>query len=97
MRKLFSILLTSQLIISVLNAQNVLDAPFIFEKALSNEPRVKTIFNNWNFIDEANNFNGIKIQETVNRHLKDGKAPVGHVVLTKNLIKRYPNWLQLEF
>lgn len=49
------------------------------------------------FIDEANNFNGIKIQETVNRHLKDGKAPVGHAVLTKNLIKRYPNWLQLEF
>lgn len=49
MRKLFSILLTSQLIISVLNAQNVLDAPFIFEKALSNEPRVKTIFNNWNY------------------------------------------------
>lgn len=55
MRKLFSILLTSQLIISVLNAQNVLDAPFIFEKALSNEPRVKTIFNNWNFIGGANN------------------------------------------
>ena len=49
------------------------------------------------FIEEANNFNGIKIQETVNRHLKDGKAPVGHIVLTRNLIKRYPNWLQLEF
>lgn len=49
------------------------------------------------FIEEANNFNGIKIQEAVNRHLKDGRAPVGHIVLTRNLIKRYPYWLQLEF
>jgi len=49
------------------------------------------------FIEELKNFNGIEIQRTVNRHLKDGKAPVGHIVLTRNLIKRYPNWLQLEF
>ncbi len=49
------------------------------------------------FIEEANNFNVNKIQETVNRHLKGGKAPFGYIVLTRNLIKRYPNWLQLEF
>ena len=49
------------------------------------------------FIEELKSFNGIEIQRTVNRHLKDGKAPVGHMVLTRNLMKRYPNWLQLEF
>ncbi|MFT4899077.1 MAG: antitoxin component YwqK of YwqJK toxin-antitoxin module [Flavobacteriales bacterium] len=54
MNKLFTLLFTAQLITSVLTAQNVLDAPFIFEKELSNEPRVKAIFDNWNFIDEVN-------------------------------------------
>jgi hypothetical protein len=54
MNKLFTLIFTAQLITSALTAQNVLDAPFIFEKELSNEPRVKAIFDNWNFIDEAN-------------------------------------------
>ena len=49
------------------------------------------------YLNEVNNFNGIKIQEIVNNHMRDGKAPVGHQVLTRNLIKQYPNWIQMNF
>ena len=46
---------------------------------------------------EVNSFNDLNIRETVKRHMRDAKAPIGHQVLTKNLIKRYPKWVQMEF
>jgi len=49
------------------------------------------------FIREVNSFNDLNIRETVKRHLRDGKAPIGHQVLTKNYIERYPKWFQMEF
>lgn len=49
------------------------------------------------FIREVNSFNDLNVRETVKRHMRDGKAPIGHQVLTKNLIKRYPKWVQMEF
>ena len=49
------------------------------------------------FIREVNSFDDLNVRETVKRHMRDGKAPIGHQVLTKNLIKRYPKWVQMEF
>tara|TARA_A100001011_G_scaffold291005_1_gene302554 strand:+ start:286 stop:468 length:183 start_codon:yes stop_codon:yes gene_type:complete len=49
------------------------------------------------YMSEVSNFNGIQIQEIVNKHMRAGKAPIGHHVLTRNLIKRYPNWIEMDF
>jgi hypothetical protein len=49
------------------------------------------------FIREVNSFNDYNVRATVKRHMRDGSAPIGHQVLTKNLIKRYPKWFQMEF
>ena len=35
------------------------------------------------FIREVNSFNDLNVRETVKRHMRDGKAPIGHQVLTK--------------
>ena len=49
------------------------------------------------FMSELDDFNDIDIRKTYNRHMRDGEAPLGHKVLTKNLVKRYPKWHQMKF
>ena len=54
MNKLFTIIFSAQLLSTALSAQNVLDAPFVFQKEYSNEPRLQNIFSSWRFIDQTN-------------------------------------------
>lgn len=48
------------------------------------------------YLIAVNHYDGFNVQTVVNANLKDLVAPIGHVVLTKQLVKDYPNWFKFE-
>lgn len=49
------------------------------------------------YMRKINEFDSSTIEEIVHGHMRNEAAPVSRQVLTKNLINRYPKWVQMEF
>lgn len=49
------------------------------------------------FKNYLNNISIEKIAKTVQKHLRDEVAPKGHLIFTKKIIEKHPNWYESEF
>ena len=70
---------------------------FIVAQSFKENHKQISVSDNSDFLMAVDEYDGRNEVQVMQRHLKDKQAPVGHQVLTKRLIKDYPNWVELQF